>query len=363
MVEKKTKTYEDSLIEDMNSSFGKESTSSAGYLHSSSTAVKRRVSTGSFMLDVVLANAINGGMPVGRLIEISGGEGAGKTLLASYMLADTQKQGGIGIMIDTEHAASMEVLHSTGVDLQKLIYVQAGCVEDVFANIETIIKKISDNKDKPLITIVWDSVAATSSRAEIEGDYDQRTIAMSARLISQGLRKIIPVISQHNVCLVFINQLRTKIGGMAFGDNSVTPGGRAIPYHASVRLRLNHFKKLVDPTTKDEIGKIVQCKVEKNKVAPPMRTIYYYLSWGTKPGAWIDVPESLWDAGIRSGVLKKVNNQKYSFTSTSTKKDIELTKKSFAKILDEEEFASEFKTTLANAYIITAENIAKTIKG
>lgn len=351
------KQFEDNLINDLTESFLKKSSNArASYLWQSSTDVKDWVSTGSYMLDLVLSNKKDGGVPVGRLIEISGGEGAGKTLLGSYILASTQKKGGVAILIDSEHAASMDVLKASGVDVSKLVYIQANTVEDVFQAMETIVNKIKNNEKNPLITIVWDSVAATSTRAEIEGNYGDQTIAMAARFISQGLRKYIPVCSKHNVCLVFINQLRTKIG-MSFGDNLMTPGGKAIPYHASIRLRLNHFKQIKDKNG-DLIGRIIKCEVKKNKVAPPMRTMYYTIRWGDKPGAWVDDSETLWDSAIRSEVLKKVTAQKYMMISPSTKKEIELTRRTFNNLVEtDENFLNDLKTLLSEKYIITSKNI------
>lgn len=226
---KKDSSFEDEMIDELSSSFKKRSSNAtASYLWQSSSNIKSFISTGNPLLDMILSNRPNGGLPVGRLIEISGGEGAGKTLLASYALADTQKKGGVAIFIDTEHAASMEVLKEVGVNTDKLVYIQCGSVEDVFDAMETIVGKIvaaGVGKEKP-ITIVWDSVAATSTKAEVEGDYDQQTIAMAARIISKGLRKYIPICSAHNVCLIFLNQLRTNITSFGHAEKYVTPGGR-----------------------------------------------------------------------------------------------------------------------------------------
>jgi recombination protein RecA len=225
MTKKKGSSFEDELIDDLNSSFAKKSSNAtASYLWQSTADVKNWISTGSFMLDLVLSNRKDGGIPTGRLTEISGGEGAGKTLLASYILADTQRKGGVAILIDSEHAASMDVLKASGVDVEKLVYSQCNTIEDVFHAMERIVSMVkTSGQDRP-ITIVWDSVAATSSRAEVEGNYGDATVGLAARLISQALRKYIPICSKHNICLVFINQLRTKIG-VSFGDNNVTPGG------------------------------------------------------------------------------------------------------------------------------------------
>lgn len=354
----KTQKYEDSLIKDLQDSFkSRNSGAKASYIHDSSTNVKEWISTGDFMLDLILSNRIDGGVPVGRLTEIAGGEGAGKTLLASYLLANTQKKGGVAILIDTECAASMDVLEKVGVNLQDLIYVQAGTTEEVLQSMETIITKIHRENSDKLVTIVWDSVAGTSTKAEVEGDYEAgKTVALQARLISMGLRKLTPIASQHNVCMVFINQLRTKIG-VSFGDDKVTPGGKAIPYHASIRLRLTHYQQIKDKD-KDLIGRIVKCDVKKNKVAPPMRSIYYTIRWGDEPGAWIDPYETMMDAGIRKGVFKKKNNVTFTFTPIDSNTPIEFSRKKFPALMEEDAFAREVKIALAEAYVITQKNIS-----
>lgn len=350
------KTFEDELISDLNNNFDKKgSNASASYLMNSTSYVKNWVSTGFYPLDVILSNSANGGFPCGRLTEISGQEGAGKTLLASYAMAETQKNGGIAIYIDTEHAATMDVLQAVGVDVEKLIHIQAGSVEEVFKAMETIVEKISNSKNlNKQITIVWDSVAGTSTEAEIEGDYGQATIALKARLIGQGLRKYMSICSIYNVCLIFINQLRTNITA-TYGDKYITTGGKSIPYHASIQLRLSVFKSIKDSTTKDTVGRIIKIEVKKNKVAPPGRTVYYTISWGTKPGAWVDKALSLWDIGIQSGVLKQATKQSCEFVYPSTGEVIKMTKANFKKMVKEPEFVLEFNKAIANAFIITGE--------
>lgn len=349
------RAIETNLVEELAEKFKTErSSASASFLWDSSANVEEWISTGSIVLDAVLSNRRNGGIPVGRLTEIAGGEGAGKTLLASYILANTQKKGGIGVFIDVEHAASMDVMKTVGVDLEKLIYVQANTVEDVFRTFDTIIRKIQTGgaRDK-LITIVWDSVAASSTLAEVEGDYSDQTIGMAARVIGRGLRKIIPVISTHRVACVFINQLRTNIG-VSFGDQFFTPGGKAIPYHASVRMRLMHYQKLQD-AQKREIGRVVKCHIKKNKVAPPMREVLYHIRWGSKPGAWIDEAATLFDIATEAGMIKKVTAQKFALVSSPS---VDFTKKKWEELLAEPSFYEEVKRGVEDYLIITDKNIS-----
>jgi recombination protein RecA len=345
------------LVEMLADKFKQEgSSATASFLWDSSANVQEWLSTGNIVLDAVLSNKRDGGIPVGRLTEIAGIEGAGKTLLASYILANTQKKGGIAVFIDTEHAASREVLEAIGVDLQKLIYVQAGTVEDVFRALDTIIHKIQSGgaRDK-LITIVWDSVAATSTLAEVEGDYDDHTVGLQARRIGQGLRKIIPTISSHRVALVFINQLRTNIG-VSFGDKYFTPGGKAIPFHSSIRLRLMHRQSLKDKTTKQEYGRVVKCQVKKNKVAPPMREVEYHIRWGGKPGAWMDESATIFDILTEAGQIKRLTTQKFKFGN------VEFTKKKWDDLLAEPAFYEEVKSAVLDYLIITADNISEDIE-
>lgn len=355
----KKKTYADALREDIRASIkSKNGDSTVGSILDSSANVPDWISTGDFMLDLALSNKIDGGIPVGRMIEIAGGEGAGKTLLASYIMANTQKRGGVAIYIDTEHAASVEVMQKSGVNIDDLIYVQAGSTEEVLQTMETIISKVHRENSDKLITIVWDSIAATSTKGEIEAEYMAgKTVALQARVIGLGMRKIMPLVSKHKVALVFINQLRENIGGFGFGDTKFTPGGNAIKYGATIRLWLSHYKKIMDKD-KDLIGRIVKCDIKKNKVAPPSRSVMYTIRWGDEPGAWIDPAETMWDSGIRKNVLKKITQQKYSF-KMSTGDVLEFTHKAFSKLIDEDEnFTNEIKQALAKAYIITQKNIS-----
>jgi len=352
---------EQGLVDELSSQFHKvKSTATASFLWNSTAKVKDWVSTGNPLLDMALSNTTEGGIPAGRLTEISGGEGAGKTLLASYILANTQKKGGVAILIDTEHAASMEVMTEVGVDVKKLIYIQAGTTEEVFKAMESIVGKIQEDKSDRLITIVWDSVAATSTAAEVAGTYGDATIGLQARLIGQGLRKYVPIMNKFNVCLVFINQLRTKIG-VSFGDKYSTPGGKAIAYHASIRIRLTHFKQLKDSKTGNLLGRVVKAEVKKNKVAPPMRTVFFTIKWGDRPGAWIENSESILDAGIEVGIFKKVTAMSYEFYP-STGDPIKFMKKGLVDMLNNETLFDEVINQLGKFYIITADNISDTLE-
>ena len=242
------------------------------------TAVKYYISTGSILLDYIISNKRAGGIPAGRLLEISGENSTGKSLLALQILANTQKMGGLAIYLDTENATDTVLLKSLGIDIDKLVYIQPKYVEEVFEIIEHVIKKVKETDTNKPITVVWDSVAATPPKAELDGDYEQTTMGLGARAVSKGLRKITQFIGDNNVTLVFINQLKTKITSSKWEDPWITPYGLSIPFHASVRLRLTRtvnsdMKEGGDPKDKnaDFTGVGVKVKVVKNKIAPPFR--------------------------------------------------------------------------------------------
>lgn len=187
------------------------------------TTIKRWVSTGSRQLDSIIANKVYGGLPEGRIIEVSGPSSSGKTHIAYEAIKSTQRQGGIAVYIDTENATSLENLQTVGIDVAKrFVFVQTGCTEEVFSIAEsTIMKARAMTKDVPVL-IVWDSVAGSSPKAELEGDYDQNTIGLQARVIGKGMRKIVNVIGNQNCTFLVINQQRQAIG-VSFGDNCVSP--------------------------------------------------------------------------------------------------------------------------------------------
>jgi len=202
------------------------------------TNVDGWISTGCAMLDVAVSNRPYGGLPVGRITEITGLEQSGKSLVSAHLLAETQKQGGVAVLIDTETAVSREFLEAIGVDVSKLLYVTADSVEQIFDFTETIIEKVRETSKDKIVTIVVDSVAAASTTNELASDYKKDGYATDkAIIISKAMRKITNMIGRQKISLVFTNQLRQKMNAM-FGDPWTTSGGKALAFHASVRLRL-----------------------------------------------------------------------------------------------------------------------------
>ena len=256
------------------------------------TDIKDFISTGSSMLDLAISNREDGGIAVGRITEINGLESSGKSLLASHILAETQKKGGIAVYMDTETSVSRDFLEAIGVDVSKLLYLHFECVEDIFEAIEDIITKVRESDKDRLVTILVDSLAATSTKVEIEADFEKDGYATTkAIVISKALRKITQMIGRQRVALVFTNQLRQKLGVM-FGDPWTTSGGKALPFHASTRVRLKNMGQIKDSKKKNILGMKCRAQIIKNRLGPPLRHADYdmYFDSGIDNyGGWLSV--------------------------------------------------------------------------
>ena len=232
------------------------------------------MSTGCLPLDAVLG----GGLPVGRITEIYGDEATGKSLIAAQVAAIAQQEGHIVLYIDTESAVSLDIMKEVGVNTEELMYTVPETIDGaqgVFQLMENAIDR-EGLKDK-LLVIIWDTIAATSSIREMEGDYGRATMGQHALLISQGLRKISPRISKNRVCALFVNQTRVKLGIM-FGDNVATFGGKAVAFYSSVRIELTGGKKI--KKGKQVIGIENMARIVKNKVAMPFGIVTLPIYFG-----------------------------------------------------------------------------------
>ncbi|HEV7934709.1 MAG TPA: recombinase RecA [Actinomadura sp.] len=247
------------------------------------------IPTGSISLDVALGI---GGLPRGRVIEVYGPEGSGKTSIALHAVANAQKKGGIAAFIDAEHALDPEYAKRIGVDTDALLVSQPDTGEQALEITDMLIRSGAVD------IVVIDSVAALVPRAEIEGEMGDSHVGLQARLMSQALRKLTGAISQTKTTVIFINQLREKIGVM-FGSPETTTGGRALKFYASVRLDVRRIETLKDGT--EAVGNRVRVKVVKNKLAPPFRVADMDLIYGhgfSREGGLIDL-------GVEQGFVRK----------------------------------------------------------
>lgn len=256
------------------------------------TDVKEFISTGSTLLDYIIANRENGGVPVGKLTEISGEEASGKSLICAHLIAETQKRGGIAIYIDTENSANPEFMTRVGVNIKELVYLQPETVEDVGAAIEKAIIMARTRAPNKLVLVIWDSIAGTPTLAELEGDFQ---ISMDvqlakARLLAKQTRKITQMIGKERVALVYTNQLKVKIGVM-YGDPMTTPGGKGVPYHSSVRIRLEAGQKQKNDKTEEIYGVHTRAKIVKNRLGPPWRKAEFdilFASGVDNESSWVE---------------------------------------------------------------------------
>lgn len=249
---------------------------------SAPTIVKRWIPTGSRQLDYIISNRKGGGYPEGRIVEIQGPTGCGKSHLVYEVAKSTQRMGGVVVYVDTENATSVDNLRALGINVKnQFAFAQTSCTEEVLTIIERAISKAREMSADVPVTVIWDSLANSSPRAELEGNMDQNTIGLQARVLGKGMRKITNMIGNQKVLLIIINQQREKVG-VVYGDPSTTPGGKAVPYACSVRLKVGNptqLKKTVEGKER-VIGVSIPIKTIKNRMSAPFREVSVEIHFG-----------------------------------------------------------------------------------
>ena len=291
----KTKAVEVALLQ-IEKQFGKGSIMRLGDREAVSIPT---ISTGALSIDAALGI---GGVPRGRVVEVFGPESSGKTTLALHVIAEAQKAGGMAAFIDAEHALDPEYSRKLGVNVDNLLVSQPDSGEQALEIAEMLIRSGA------IDVIVIDSVAALVPRAELEGEMGDSFMGLQARLMSQAMRKLTGIVSRSNTCLLFINQIREKIGVM-FGSNEVTTGGRALKFYSSVRMEIRRELSIKDGDV--TVGNRTKVKVVKNKLAPPFRIAEFDIIYGEG----ISREGDLIDLGTQNSIIEK-SGAWFSFKDT-----------------------------------------------
>jgi recombination protein RecA len=324
------------LIADLNRDFGDNVAFNLD-INPANTLVKYYIPTGSKILDYIISGKKNGGLPSGRIIQLYGTYSTGKTHVALECARNCQKMGGITIFIDVEQALSKEKLLTMGIDpANKFVYSDVSCLEDCFSLIEkTIIKAKNMAKDVPIL-IIFDSLAASSPKAELEGDYEDNTIGLAARVISKSLRKITNIIADTNATLLLLNQTRVKINATMYQSNVELPGGMAPKFFSSVMIELSASKENENKGTENQasiIGINVTAKTVKNKISAPHKVANFKIIFGKG----IEDHENVWDLLEKEKSITLKNNMTIKCSGSGAWKTIAAIS-SDGKTLREEKF-------------------------
>lgn len=281
---------------------------------------------------------------------------SGKSLLAAHVLLNTQRSGGLAVYIDTENALSTEFLTAIGLNLKEMLYIPLETIEDIFETVETIIEKVRSSDKNRLVTIVVDSIAGASTKIEMAADFDKDGYATSkAIILSKAMRKITNLIGRERICLLFTNQLRQKMNAPAFSDPWISPGGKGVPFHASVRIRLASIGTIKSKINGVDIvvGGKVKAKIVKNRVGPPLRECAYevYFDSGIDDySGWISVGK---EYGIISGT-----GHGYTYVNKNTGEVIKFQTKDFVeKIIDVPELAEMLYDEICEKVIMKYQSL------
>ncbi len=317
----------DQLLSSLQDKFGEGAIMKLGDMTHVNVSV---VPTGSFSLDLALGV---GGLPRGRITEIFGPESSGKTTLALNVVAQAQKQGGKAAFIDAEHAMDPEYAAKLGVNVNELLISQPDSGEEALNILESIVRS------GIISVVVVDSVAALTPRAELEGEMGEQHVGRQARMMGQALRKLTAIAANSGTLIIFINQLRMKIGIM-FGNPETTPGGRALPFAASVRIDIRRIAQV--KKGENVVGNRVKAKVAKNKVAPPFKSAEFDILFGEG----ISYTGDVLNAAVAHGVVKK-SGSSFSYNGERLGVGFENSK---AKLKEDKKLLEEIKKKTAEAY-------------
>jgi recombination protein RecA len=317
------------------------------------------ISTGSSILDIAISNRKNGGIACGRITELQGNEGSGKSLIAAHLLADTQHRGGVAVLIDTETAVNHDFFNAVGLEMGpgKMLYVSENVLEKIFEQIEKIIEVVRKADKDRLITIVVDSVAGATTEEEVESEHGRDGYATGkAIIISKALRKITKMIGDHRIALVFTNQLRTKLNASPFSDPYTTSGGKSLAFHASTRIRLALTGNIKN-ANKEVVGVKVKAKVIKNRCGPPYREAFFNILFDRgidDYGSWYDV--------MKERKVIKVAGSWATWNDPETSEEHKFQKSTLEELLNDEKIRKKMYDQICDAMIMTYSGPAEELE-